>query len=233
LAASVAEFIGTFLLAGVVLATSGQSIVVLFSLLAIVLVVAGVSGAHLNPALTIGALATRRISLVRAACYIVAQALGAMMAFVIMSGFVNAAPEVSQQAQAFGQSAAQLYTAMAVPSGKEWVILSAELLGTLLLAYAVASAMRSTDKLTTAFAYAGGMFVAVLVAGTGAAYVLGGQAGAIGAGIILNPALAGALQALKFELWPLMIYVVTPLVAGVLGFALNDLVQNESEEVTV
>jgi aquaporin Z len=64
LAASVAEFVGTFLLAGVVLAASGQPLFVLFAVLAIVLTVGGVSGAHLNPALTIGALATRRITLV-------------------------------------------------------------------------------------------------------------------------------------------------------------------------
>jgi glycerol uptake facilitator-like aquaporin len=74
-----------------------------------------------------------------------------------------------------------------------------------------------------AVTYAGGLYVAVLVAGTAAQYV--------GAAAIFNPALAGTLQALSFEVWPLLIYVVTPLVGGVLGFALSDLMQSESEKV--
>jgi aquaporin Z len=125
LGASVAEFIGTFLLAGVVLAASGQPLFVLFGLLAVVLTIGGLSGAHLNPALTVGALATRRITLVRAVCYVVAQVLGALMALVVMNSFVQAAPAVSAEAAQFGQSAPELFTASAVAEGKEWVVLAA------------------------------------------------------------------------------------------------------------
>lgn len=225
LAASVAEFIGTFLLAGVVLAASGQPLFVLFAVLAIVLVVGGVSGAHLNPALTIGALATRRVSLVRAASYVVAQVLGALLALVVLNAFVSAAPEVTQQAQAFGQSAPSLFTAPAIAEGKEWVVLAAELLGSVILAFGVAAALRNRSDIAHAFTYAGVLYVGLLLAGTAANYV--------GTSAILNPALAGSLQALKFELWPILVYVVTPLVGGVLGFALSDLVQNESDVVAV
>ena len=221
LAASVAEFIGTFLLATVVLAASGQPLFVLFAVLAIVLVVGGVSGAHLNPALTIGALATRRITLIRAVSYVVAQTLGALLALVVLNAFVSAAPEVSQQAQAFGQSAPTLFSAPDVAEGKEWVVLAAELLGSVVLAFGVAAALRKLSDVGHAFTYAGALYVAVLLAGTAANYV--------GATAILNPAVAGSLQAVSFSLWPILIYVVTPVVGGVLGFALSDLVQNESE----
>lgn len=223
LGASVAEFIGTFLLAGVILAASGQPLFVLFGLLAIVLTVGGLSGAHLNPALTIGALATRRINVTRAASYIVAQVLGALMALVVMNAFVQAAPAVTAEAAAFGQAAPEVFKAAAIAEGKEWVVLAAELLGAVILAFAVAAGLRlGRGSVAHALTYAGGLYVAILVAGTGAQYV--------GASAVMNPAVAASLQALKFELWPLMVYVLTPLVGGVLGFALNDLVQAESTE---
>ncbi len=226
LAASVAEFIGTFLLASVILAASNQALAVLFGAAAVVMTVGIVSGAHLNPALTIGALATRRISLVRAVCYVVAQVLGALMALVALNGFVSAAPEVSQQAQQFGQAAPTLFSAPALTEGTEWVVLAAELLGAVILAFAVAAGMRhGRGSSTHALTYAGGLFVALFIAGTAAGYV--------GATAVLNPAIAASLQALKFELWPILVYVVTPLVGAVLGFALNDLVDAEREKTLV
>ncbi len=226
LAASVAEFIGTFLLASVILAASNQALAVLFGAAAVVMTIGVVSGAHLNPALTIGALATRRVSLVRAVCYVVAQVLGALMALVALNGFVSAAPEVSQQAQQFGQAAPTLFSAPALTEGTEWVVLAAELLGTVILAFAVAAAMRhGRGSSTHALTYAGGLFVALFIAGTAAGYV--------GATAVLNPAIAASLQALKFELWPILVYVVTPLVGAVLGFALNDVVDAEREKTLV
>jgi aquaporin Z len=228
LAASIAEFVGTFLLATVVIAASGQPLFVMFAALAIVLVVGGVSGAHLNPALTVGALATRRVNLTRAVCYVIAQVLGALLALIVLNAFISAAPEVSHQAQQFGQASPTLFKAPDIAKGKEWVVLAAELLGSVVLAFGVAAALRnrvdalrSRADIAHAFTYAGILYLALLLGGTAANYV--------GASAILNPAVAGSLQALKFEVWPLLIYIVTPLVGGVLGFALSDLVQDESE----
>ncbi|HRJ06269.1 MAG TPA: aquaporin [Candidatus Saccharibacteria bacterium] len=224
LASSVAEFIGTFLLAAVVLAASGQPLFVMFGLLAIVLLVSGLSGAHLNPALTVGALVTRRITAVRALSYVVAQVLGAILALVVLNAFVSAAPAVSEQAQAFGQAAPTVFNAPAVASGKEWVVLAAELLGSVILAFAVAAGLRrGRSKVEHALLYSGGLYVAILVAGTAANYV--------GASAVMNPAVAGSLQALEFSVWPLVIYVLTPLVGAVLGFALHDVVQTENDTV--
>lgn len=222
LAGSVAEFIGTFMLAAIVIITSGQPLFIMFALIAILLVVGGVSGGHFNPAITIGALATRRISLARAASYIAAQVLGGLMALVILNGFISAAPEVSQQAQAFGQAAPSLFTPQDIAKGKEWVVLAAELLGTVLFAFGVATAMRKGSEVSRALTIAGSLYVGLFIASTAASYV--------GTSSVLNPAVAASLQIFKqFELWPVMVYAITPLVGGVLGFALSDLLKEESE----
>lgn len=222
LAASVAEFVGTFLFAAVVLTVSGQPLFILFGLMAIVLTIGAVSGAHVNPLLTVGAWATKRISGARAISYIVAQVLGALMALVVLNAFIGAAPEVSSQAAAYGQTGPQLFKAAAIPDNKQWIVLASELLGSTIFAFAVASAMRAgRDRVAAALTVGGGLYVGLLVAGTAASYV--------SASAILNPAVAAALQAITWDLWPIMIYALAPLVGGVIGFALNDLVYSESE----
>ncbi len=222
LAASIAEFIGTFLLAAVVITVSGQPLFVLFGLMAIVLTVGAISGAHVNPMLTVGAWATKRVSGTRALAYIVAQVLGALMAFAVLNAFIGAAPEVSSQAAAMGQTGPTLFKAAEIAEGKEWVVLASELLGSTIFAFAVASAMRAgRDRTAAALTVGGGLYIALLIAGTASSYV--------GANAMLNPAIAAALQAVKWELWPLMVYVLTPLIGGVIGFALNDVLSKETE----
>lgn len=220
LTASLAEFIGTFLLASVVVVTSGQPLFIMFALVGFVLLFGGVSGGHLNPALTVGALATRRISLKRALSYIAAQVLGALLALVVLNGFIGAAPEVTEQAQAFGQSAPNLFAIPEIAKSKEWVVLAAELLGSIVFAFGVATAMRIRNDISKAFAWAGSLYVAILVAGSAASYV--------GASVALNPAVAAALQAFKqADIWVITVYAITPLVGGVLGFLLSDMFKTE------
>lgn len=221
LAASVAEFVGTFVLAAIVLATSGQPLFVMFGLVTVVLAVGAISGAHVNPALTVGAWATKRVDAARAVSYIVAQVLGALLALVVLNTFLDAAPAPTAEAAQYGQAAPELFKAAAIPEGKEWVVLSAELLGSVLFAFAVASAMRLRERTAAAFAVGGGLYVGLIIAGTAASYV--------GASSILNPAVAGSLQALSWSLWPILVYVVTPLVGGVAGFGLHDLLNKESQ----
>ncbi len=222
LAASIAEFIGTFVLASVVLAASGSAIVVFFALVSIVLMIGIVSGTYFNPALTIGAWATRRISAARAASYIVAQVLGALLALVVLNAFVSSAPAVSQQAQMMGQTTASVFKLTAVPDGKDWVVLAAELLGTAIFAYAFAAVYRDRSRLTSAFGIGGGLFLGLAIAG----YCVS----AVGVnGAVLNPAIAGSVQALSWSLWPIFIYIVAPIVGAVIGFALRDLVSAEAE----
>lgn len=220
LAASVAEFVGTFLLAAVVLASAGSAVIVFFGLVAVVLAVGLVSGSHLNPAITLGAWATRRVNSVRALSYVIAQVLGALLALVVVNSFVVSAPEVSEQAAMFGQQAPSVFSFAEIVEGKEWLILAAELLGTAIFAFIFAAATRGKDRLVSAFGIGGGYFVGLAIAGY-LVSVLGAQAA------VLNPALAGSLQAISWDLWAIVAYVLAPVIGAVVGFALQDLVANE------
>ena len=218
-----AEFIGTFLLAGVVIAGQGQPIFVLFALVGIVLLIGAVSGAHVNPAITIGAWATRRIGWLRALGYIIAQVLGALIAYVVLNAFIGGAEPVTAQAAAYGQQAPALFHAADVAQlgGKEWFVFFAELLGVSILAFAVANATREVqDRLAAAFTVGLGIFIALMVAVTAASYV--------GASAIINPAVAVALQAYSWNWWPFAIYALAPIIGGVAGFVLYDLVRGKN-----
>lgn len=221
--AAVAELIGTFLLAAVFIAVSGQPLFIMFALVAIVLAIGMTSGAHLNPVLTIGALATKRIEVKRALVYIVAQVLGATLALVVLTGFVNAAPEVSQEAAMYGQTAPELFKVNPIPEKKEWLVLAAELLGSTIFAFGAAAASRQLTSIAKAFVVGGSFYLALMIASTAAGYV--------SANVVLNPAVAVALQAFtEWELWTVMAYALTPLVGGVLGFALSNLLHAEDKE---
>ncbi|MDR0957506.1 MAG: aquaporin, partial [Candidatus Nomurabacteria bacterium] len=86
--ALIAEFLGTFVLAGAViqLASNGLSgsIGIALVLTVLVIVLGVISGAHLNPAITIAQYVNRKIDGVKAVCYIVAQVLGAIAAFCVL-----------------------------------------------------------------------------------------------------------------------------------------------------
>ncbi len=222
--AVVAEFIGTFLLAGLVITLQGSPIIVMFGLAGLVLLVGAMSGAHLNPAITVGAWATRKITGRRTLGYVVAQVLGAGLAYATLQAFIGGAAPVSAQAQAYGQAAATLFQVHPLVAGKEWYIFFAELLGTTILGFAYASALRETkDRVATALTVGFGAFVALVIAATAASYVTGVNFAA------LNPAIALSVNALKWELWPVAVYVLAPVIGGVVGFALHDIVRVESD----
>lgn len=217
-----AEFIGTFLLASVVIAGQGQPIFVLFALVGVILLVGSISGAHVNPAMTFGALVTRRIGWLRGVGYIIAQLLGAALAFVVLSAFIAGA-SLSEEAELFGQTAPVLFSAVDVATltGKEWYVFFAEVLGTAILGFAIAFASRTKDALTAAFAGGLGIFVALMVAVSAANYV-GGSA-------ILNPAVAVALQAFNLDtFWPFAAYAIAPVLGGVVGFIIHDLLRGRT-----
>ena len=213
-----AEFLGTFLLAAVIIAGQGQPIFVLFGLVGIVLLVGSISGAHVNPAVTIGAWATRRIGWLRAIGYIFVQFLGAAVAYFVLSAFLGGATQPSAEQQAYGQTAAALFQAADITAltGKEWFIFFAELLGAAILGFAYASTTRAKDTLSSAFAIGLGIFIALMVGITVTGYVA--------ASSILNPAIALSLQAYS-GLWAYIIYGLGAAVGGVIGFILHDLLR--------
>lgn len=216
--ALIAEFIGTFLFAGAVIAGQGQPIIILFALAGIVLLVGTMSGAHLNPAVSIGAWVTRKITGLRALGYIVAQFLGAVTALGALHTFISGAA-----APAAGYASASLYQAAVIPVGKEWYIFFSEMLGTAILGFAIATVIRyKSDRVAAGLTAGFGIFIALLLAASAAAYV-GGTA-------IINPAVALSLNALKWEMWPLAIYVLAPVIGGVVGFIVQDILQVETDK---
>lgn len=222
IAALIAEFVGTFVFAATIIAGQGQPILVFFALVGIVLAFGALSGAYVNPALTLGAWVTRRLSGRRAIGYIVAQFLGAMLALVVLNAYVHAAPVPAQGD--ISTTATALFKAAALPQGKEWFIFFSELLGTTVFGFAVAAATREKREKTAAAFTAGiGVFLGLMVAGSAAAY-LGGSS-------ILNPAVAVALQAIDFNsIWPIGVYVIGSALGAVIGFVLYDLLRGAETE---
>lgn len=220
--ALVAEFIGTFMLAAAILASQGAPLVVLFGLAGIVLAVGAFSGAHVNPAMTIGAWVTRRISGLKALGYVAAQVLGAMLALVVVNAYVSAAPTANPTD--LYSAGAQLFKAVALPEGREWYVFFAEMLGTAILGFAVASALSEVRERAAAALTVGlGIFIGLMIAGQAATYV--------GANAILNPAVAVSLQAVNFSsVWPLGVYVLGTVLGGVVGFVLYDLMRRSGKE---
>lgn len=216
-----AEALGTFLLAAAVITGQGQPIIIMFALAGIVLLVGAISGAHLNPAITIAALVTRRIEWVRAVGYIIAQVIGAALAFVVLSAFLEGA---ASDETSLLYAAPSLFQAvdLANAAGKEWYVLFAEITGTAILGFAVATALRAKETITAGLTVGFGIFVALIVAATAAGYVT--------ASAIINPAVAVALQALSWEVWPLVIYILGATIGATIGFVLYDLLNGRKEK---
>ncbi|HYG83685.1 MAG TPA: aquaporin [Verrucomicrobiae bacterium] len=210
-----AEFIGTFLLAGVIITTSGQPLYIFLAIAALVAILGGISGAHLNPALTIGAAMVRRLTPLRALGYILAQIIGAMLAFITLSWLLGGVPD--QPNAVTGQmQQAELFKAAALTEGKEWYAFFAEILGASILGFAVAHALtEKRERFTSAFSVAGGLMIGLILAGSTA---------------ILNPAVALSLQALKFELWPIAVHVIAPIIGAIIGFLIFKLVEKSTPQ---
>jgi glycerol uptake facilitator-like aquaporin len=93
----VAEFLGTGVLTAVVLAVSKSnigipyfvSIAVGLTVAALTVILGTVSGAQLNPAITLGLWSARRIKTLPAVTYILAQLAGAMCAYWLYTYFIN------------------------------------------------------------------------------------------------------------------------------------------------
>lgn len=223
IAAVIAEFIGTFLLVSTILVVQGQPLYVAFALVGIVLMIGGASGAYVNPAMTIGAWVTRKIKSTRAICYILAETFGAVVAWLTLNAFLNSA---NSTAAVTGQS---LFHAATVPSGKEWIVFFAELLGATILALGIAAAVRVKKSNTkTALVYGFAILMALIIAGSGATNMLLTESNTTLS--FLNPAAAIAANGLSWKIWPIAIYIIAPIIGGILGFALQDALKNKNND---
>lgn len=146
-----AELIGTFFLSKMILLSITGNIglsvplAAALTLMVFVYTVGPISGAHLNPAITIGLLATKKIKVKEAAWYIIAQIIGATLAMLSMYLVFNL-PEVS-------------------PDGVVWQIILGEFVGTFALAWTVyAVASKKTTEAASGVTIGGSLLIGILIA---------------------------------------------------------------------
>lgn len=219
LAGLIAEFVGTFLLAAVALhpQLGSAPFVMLFAIMGIIVVLGPISGGYINPAMTIAGWVTRRLSGVRTLAYIVMQVLGALLAMMFLTMFMNQQKPVDPMAAMYGGGGNIELAKVATAQGKEWFIFVAELVGTMIFALGVAAATRGlTDRVTKGLSVGGALMLAMIISGLGA-LTLGGT-------VVFNPAVAAAMQAFNnATTMSIATYVAGTTIGAVLGFALYDM----------
>lgn len=216
----VAEFIGTFLITASFFEMQGNPLFFGFAIIGTILVVGGVSGAYLNPAITLGAFATRKISALYAFVYILAQILGAIAAWAVLNEF-------SKNSAATTQLTGTVYHAATIVTGKEWYLFYAELIGATILSLGVATAIRlRSSKVVAAFAAGFATLVALYITLSLTTVLLSEQGTSF---TFLNPAIAIAANGLSWNNWPIAIYVVAPVIGAVIGFVLQDYLHSQTD----
>ena len=241
--AIIGEIIGTGLVTGVAL-TLGlfNPLYLIFAYTGITAAVFALSGAHLNPAITAGMMASRRVSAIRGVLYIIAQLIGAWLGFMIVNAFYNAGI-ASGNIDAASTLLPTLTAADGVKAATEgfsffWPITMIEFIGAMIIAFFFA---RALDYKRGAFTFAavvsGGVFLAMLFAVVTCNNFLGIQdnvfimnpAAAFMYGLL--PASAEGFDALMGQLMPMLVtYVVFPVLGGVIGFYVSDLANKLSHK---
>lgn len=142
------EMLGTFLLVALVAATGGNAFLIGIGLIVIVAMFFSISGAHVNPAITFGLFAMRKISAAKMVFYWMAQFVGALAAIVVTYAFAQTKFEISLSS--FTQW--------------HWAIFAAEVIGAAIFMFGVAAAAQraqtDTDK---AVGMGLSLFVALLI----------------------------------------------------------------------
>lgn len=189
-----AEFLGTAILTGVVLAVSKSNLGVTYfvSLIAGLAVAVGVvmfgaiSGAHFNPLVTIGLWSARRIKALPALAYIAAQLLGGVVGYLLYSYFVN--------------------TSLQNTGVYDSRILVAEAVGGFIFSLAWASTVyNKVETGRSAFVIGAAFVVGMMVASVASAPGIS----------LINPAVA-----LGMHTWVWGTYVLGPILGGIIGFNL-------------
>ena len=189
------EFIGTFFLVLIVGLTvsSGSDFAGLaigLGLVALVFMGGHISGAHYNPAVTVGLIIRKAISPAEAGGYIAAQILGGVAAGFITSMLVGSAITVAP-----GEGVSMVQCGLA------------ELLFTFMLVSVVLNVATSSDHDGNSFY---GLAIGITV--TAAAYSIGGISGAA-----LNPAVITGQNLISGSLGNLPVYIGAQVIAGVLA----------------
>ena len=187
----IAELVGTclFTLVLILAAGSGAWVVTIFAVFTLTMlsyVIGHVSGAHVNPAITVGAIVTARIKPMRGLYYIIAQLAGAAVA-ILLSKWIGLGIVANPHADI------------------SWRLFAAELVGTLVFAFGVASVMfKRSQPTSSGFVVGLSLFTGIILS----SLMLGGSAVQ---GAVLNPAISFGLNLITIEA------LIAPLIGAILG----------------
>lgn len=186
----IAEFLGTSLFALIIILASGSgawvvTIFAVFILTMLAYTIGHVSGAHVNPAITVGAIMTSRIKPMKGLYYIIAQIAGASLA-ILFSKWIGV------------ESVASVgYTI-------DWRLFAAELVGTMVFAFGVASVMfKRTQPGPSGFIVGLSLFGGIMLSSL--------MLSASTQGAVLNPAIAFGLNLVTWEAF------LAPLLGSIIG----------------
>ena len=234
--AIIGELVGTAIVTMIVL-TLGlfNPLYMILAYVGILIAVVKLSGAHLNPIVTAGMMASRRVSAIRGVIYIISQVLGAWLGLWVINGFYKAgiASGNIDAASTVLPTLTDITTLTGATEGYSffWATTMIEFVGAIIIAFFFARAQRVKKTSDTAFAItaATGMFIAMLLAVVINSNFFMQQ----GNTFILNPAIgmiygifptsADGFDALMSTLAPMFVaYVIFPVLGGILGFFLSD-----------
>lgn len=218
--AIIGELFGTMILTMILMSLGiYQPLYILFGLIAITGAVYGLSGANLNPIVTAGMMASRRVSAIRGVMYILAQIFGAWVGMAIVNLFRIA-----------GDGAAELPKMAEVDGGQFWVVTMIEFVGAIMIGLFFARALAyKKSPLTFAMIVGSGVCIALLFA-----IVISSNFVSLQDNFILNPAIA-----LMYGILPsggenvgellggiglaLVTYWLFPMLGGIIGFGIADI----------
>ena len=199
----------------------------MFPIMAILIAIYAFSGALLNPIITIGMMATRRISVIRGIMYVIAEIIGAWLAWLIFNAFHLAG----------GETAMDMSKMAAVAEGGFGIVALVEIIGAIIIAFFFARALNyKRSVFTFAAVVAGGIGVAMLIG-----YVISAAFLGLNSNFVFNPAAAMMMQIFPTAgenfgeilggiCQALSIYFILPAVGGVIGFYLAEFASKLSGE---
>ncbi len=220
------EVLGTMLLTMLLMCTIGMfrvdfvPIFLMCAVIGIYVVIVKLSGAQLNPLVTAGMMATRRMSAIRGVLYILAQVVGAWIASLLLNAF-----------RLGGSYGGELPTLVEATGENFWALAFISLLCAVILAFCFARAIRYAKKNTLVFAFtvASSIVLTYLLS-----VVISQNFFGLAESIVFNPA-----SALMYGVLPttaenfgalassaglaLAVYALVPVIGGIVGFYLSDL----------
>lgn len=190
-----------------------------FAVIAIFVGVYAISGACLNPIITAGMMATRRMSVIRGVMYIIAEVIGAWLGWLIFNSFHLAG----------GDTAYAVPTMAEIAEGNFGIVAAIEFMAAIIIAFFYARAIKYKRSVFTFAAVVAGGFAFVMVV----SYVVSAAFLSLSSNFIVNPA-----SALMFQIFPtagenfgeifggicqaLSVYAILPMIGGVIGFYVSD-----------